>query len=146
MKSNDDLGNVGDLVSLALEKSNSCLGDAKRLQNEGCFDGAVNRAYYSIFWGISCVHLLDGNRFKRHKDAIGIFNKKYVHTGVFPSEYGRKIANAELARHKSDYDILTKATEFTSREHIVFAEQFFQSVEEYCRQRLSEDHSCSQTM
>lgn len=42
--------------------------------------------------------------YKRHKDAIGNFNKEYVKTEIFPKDMGRKIAGVEEVRHASDYD------------------------------------------
>ncbi len=68
------------------------------------FRGANNRAYYGIYHAISAVHALDGNAYKRHKDAVANFNKDYVKTSVFPREMGRKIGQAEEIRHASDYD------------------------------------------
>ena len=37
-----------------------------------------NRAYYAIFHAINAIHALDGNGYKRHKDTIVNFNKRYV--------------------------------------------------------------------
>ncbi len=62
------------------------------------------RAYYAIYHAVSAVHALDGKSYKRHKDALGNFNKDYVRTEVFPKDMGRKIAKAEEIRHASDYD------------------------------------------
>jgi uncharacterized protein (UPF0332 family) len=134
----EDIGNLDDLLALSLKKAEACIEDAQKLADEGGFDGAVNRAYYGIFWALSSVHLIDGNHFRRHKDAIGMFNKNYVHTGIFPKDFGHRVATAETIRHKSDYDILTHATEATAREQISFARQFYETVRNYCEQRLHE--------
>ena len=134
----EDIGDMNDLLALSLKKSETCIEDAQKLAGEGSFDGAVNRAYYGIFWALSSVHLIDGNHFRRHKDAIGMFNKNYVHTGIFPKDFGHKVATAETVRHKSDYDILTHATEATAREQISFAQEFHEAVKEYCEQRIRE--------
>ena len=68
------------------------------------YRGANNRAYYAIFHAINAIHALDGNGYKRYKDAIANFNKQYVKTEIFPREIGRKISKAEEIRHASDYD------------------------------------------
>ena len=47
---------------------------------------------------------MDGNGYKRHKDAIAKFNEVYVANGIFPREFGRIIHRAEDLRHSSDYD------------------------------------------
>ena len=63
------------------------------------YKGANNRAYYAIFHVIDAVHALSGGAYKRHKDAIGNFNKDYVKTDIFPREMGRKIGEAEVVRY-----------------------------------------------
>ena len=68
------------------------------------FRGANNRAYYGIYHAISAIHPLDGNAYKRHKDALANFNKNYIKTEIFPRKLGRKIVEAEEIRHASDYD------------------------------------------
>ena len=41
------------------------------------------------------IHALDGNAYKKHKDALANFNKSYVKTEIFPRSLGRKTAEAE---------------------------------------------------
>lgn len=54
------------------------------------YKSANNRSYYAIFQAVNAVHALNGDAFKRHKDAIGNFNKNYVKTEIFSSEIGKK--------------------------------------------------------
>ncbi len=62
--------------------------------------------------------LLDGNAYKRHKDALANFNKNYIKTEIFPRILGRKIAEAEEIRHASDYDDFYIATREEVEEQI----------------------------
>ena len=39
---------------------------------------ANNRAYYSIYHAITAVLALEQTAFKRHKDTLAYFNKKYI--------------------------------------------------------------------
>ena len=94
--------------------------------------GAVNRAYYGIFWAVTCVHLLDGNHFKKHKESIGIFNRDYINTGIFPKEFGRKIHNAADARN-----LYVKANEITAQENLEFAKELLTAVKNYCEEKLN---------
>jgi len=77
---------------------------AMTLLREEHLKDANNRAYYSIFYSVCAVLALDGTAFKRHKDTLAYFNKEYVHTGKFPGEIGRSVAEAERIRNQSDYD------------------------------------------
>ena len=96
------------------------------------YKSANNRAYYAIFYTVNAVHALYGNAFKRHKDAIGNFNKDYVRTEIFPREMGRKIGEAEEIRHASDYDDFYIASREESERQITVADEFIQLAERYC--------------
>ena len=64
---------------------------ARILYDAGQLKGANNRAYYAIYYAISAVHALDGNAYKRHKDALENFNKEYVKTEVFQENWEEKL-------------------------------------------------------
>ncbi len=133
----EDSGTLADVLKIAFEKAESCISAAQNLINFQDFDGAVNRAYYGIFWAVTCVHLLDGNHFKKHKESIGIFNRDYINTGIFPKEFGRRIHNASDARNDSDYSIHIKATEQTAKESLETARELFEVVKIYCEDRIN---------
>lgn len=100
----DDVGTQKDLCLYRIQAAKENLKSARILLDADEYKGANNRAYYAIFNAINAVHALDGNAFKRHKNAIGNFNKDYVKTEIFPRELGRKISEAAEIRHASDYD------------------------------------------
>ncbi len=131
-------GNKFDLMKYRLETAKSDLKSAKILIEAEEFRAANNRAYYAIFHAISAIHALDGKAYKRHKDALGSFNREYVKTEVFPKEIGRKISRAEEIRHASDYDDFYIATREKSQEQIETAEELIKMVEEYCENNMGE--------
>ena len=74
-----------------LETAKSNLNASEILLNAKEYKSANNRAYYAVFQAINVIHALAGKSYKRHKDAIGNFNKDYVKTEILPREIGRKI-------------------------------------------------------
>ncbi len=84
-------GTRKDLVMYRLQTSKDALNSAKILFAAKEYKGANNRAYYAIFHAINAIHALNGKAYRRHKDAIGNFNKDYVKTEIFSREVGRKI-------------------------------------------------------
>lgn len=137
MKQRDE-GNRVDLMKYRLETAKSDLRAAKILMEEKEYRASNNRAYYAIFHAISAIHALDGKAYKKHKDAIGNFNKDYVKTEIFPREMGKRISRAEEIRHASDYDDFYIATKEKSQEQIETAEELIKMVEEYCKNNMSE--------
>lgn len=128
----ETIGTKKDLVLYRLQTARSDLKSAKILLEAGEYRGANNRAYYAIFHAINAVHAVSGKAYKRHKDAIGSFNKDYVKTEIFPREIGRKIAEAEEIRHVSDYDDFYIASREESQRQVAVAEEFLQMAEQYC--------------
>lgn len=128
----ETIGTKKDLVLYRLQTARSDLKSAGILLEAGEYRGANNRAYYAVFHAINAIHAVGGKAYKRHKDAIGSFNKDYVKTGIFPREIGRKIAEAEEIRHVSDYDDFYIASREESQRQVAVAEKFLQMAEQYC--------------
>ena len=133
-----DVGTKKDLMLYRLDNAKSDLKSAKILFAAEEYKAANNRAYYAIFHSLNAVHALSGAAYKRHKDAIGNFNKEYVKSGIFPREIGRKIGEAEEIRHASDYDDFYIASKEESERQIEVAEEFIELVEQYCVAQIEE--------
>lgn len=129
----EDIGTREDLAKYRIDTARSNLDSARILLDAGDYKGANNRAYYAIFHAVNAVHALSGEAYKRHKDAIGSFNKNYVKTGIFPREMGRKIGEAEEIRHASDYDDFYIASREEAQRQIEVAREFIEMVAKYCK-------------
>ena len=136
MTQHNEKGTRRDLVLYRLEVAKSDIKSAKILLEAGEFRGANNRAYYGIYHAVSAIHALDGNAYKRHKDALANFNKKYIKTEIFPRTLGRRIAEAEEIRHASDYDDFYIATEEEAKEQIATALELIGEIEEYIKGKI----------
>ena len=136
MEQHKDIGTVEDLALYRIETAKSDLKSAKILFDASELRGANNRAYYAIYHAVSAIHALDKKSYKRHKDALGNFNKDYIRTEIFPKAIGRKIASAEEIRHASDYDDFYIATKEEAREQIEVAEEVITIIETYCYKRI----------
>ncbi len=134
-----ELGTKKDLVIYRLQTSKNTLKSAQILFAAEEYKGANNRAYYAIFHAINAIHALDGKAYKRHKDAIGNFNKEYVKTEIFSREIGRKIGEAEEIRHASDYDDFYVASREETERQIDVANEFIQMAEKYCMSQLENE-------
>lgn len=73
----------------------------------------------------------EGVAFKRHKDTLGYFNKKYINIEIFPRELGRKIVKAEEIRYARDYDALYIASKDVTAQQIKTAEILLKLASKY---------------
>ena len=124
MKQPNEKGTQKDLVLYRIETAQSDIKAAEILLGAKEFRGANNRAYYGIYHAVSAIHALDGNAYKRHKDALANFNKNYVKTEIFPRKFGKKIAESEEIRHASDYDDFYIADKKECQEQVKMAVEF----------------------
>ena len=127
----DEKGTQKDLIFYRIETAQSDIKAAEILLNAKEFRGANNRAYYGIYHAISAIHALDGNAYKRHKDALANFNKNYIKTEIFPRKLGRKIVEAEEIRHASDYDDFYIASKNQAQEQYETAKFAIELVVKY---------------
>lgn len=134
----EDIGTRKDLCLYRIQTAKDTLKAARILFEAKEYKSANNRAYYAIFQALNAVHALDGNAYKRHKDAIANFNKEYVKTDIFSREIGRKIGEAEEIRHASDYDDFYVASVEETERQISAANEFICLVEVYCKSRIEE--------
>ena len=139
MKQPEEKGTQRDLVLYRIETSKSDIKAAEILLSAREFRGANNRAYYGIYHAVSAIHALDGNAYKRHKDALANFNKNYVKTEILPRKLGKRIVESEEIRHASDYDDFYIATREEAEEQIQTAKELVRLVEEDVRQRWNQD-------
>ena len=86
----DEKGTQKDLIFYRIETAQSDIKAAEILLNAKEFRGANNRAYYGIYHAISAIHALDGNAYKRHKDALANFNKKLKVKEIKVPQYKKK--------------------------------------------------------
>ncbi len=124
------------MIFYRLETAKSDIKSAEILLKAGEYRGANNRAYYEIYHAISAIHALDGNAYKRHKDALANFNKNYIRTEIFPRTLGRRIAEAEEIRHASDYDDFYIATREEAEEQINTAIELVETIEQYLKEKI----------
>lgn len=133
----EDIGTRKDLCLYRIQTAKDNLNSARILLAAEEYKSANNRSYYAVFQAVNAIHGLNGNAYKRHKDAIGSFNKNYVKTGIFSREIGRKISEAEEIRHASDYDDFYIANREESERQVGVADEFIQMVEKYCEEQIA---------
>lgn len=139
MEQHKDLGNNYDLACYRIEQSKVNMKDAELLIANNSFLSANNRLYYALFDAVSAVLLFNNMKFNKHKDALGQFNKNFVHAGIFPKEYGAKLHEAEYIRNSSDYGGRNIVKEDITYEIYNFAKLFLNDIYDYCYQNFKDN-------
>ena len=92
-----------------MAKAASACTSARLLLEHGDADGAVNRAYYSMFDAARAALLASNapvelNTIRTHNGLIGAFGKFLVEAGHVPKDMGRLLNQTKNIRMTADYD------------------------------------------
>ena len=120
-----------DLSRYRLQEAKDTLKVAERCLQDGFYKDSINRSYYATFYCIKAVLALGTIDFKRHKDVMAYFNKKYVATEIFPRELGRRLGTLKQLREKSDYDDFYIASKAQAEEQFETAKNALDQIEDY---------------
>ncbi len=72
------------LVKYRLERANESIKAAQLLFENKLFTPAMNRIYYSMFYSVQALLVLDEKAFSKHGQVKAYFNKEFIKAGFFP--------------------------------------------------------------
>jgi len=95
----------------------------------------MNRACYAMFYAVMALLQTIGKAASKHAGAISLFDKEFVHTGIFPLAMSRSLHETFDERHESDYETVKMATRDEAAELLAQAEKFVERVTAYLDRR-----------
>ena len=98
---------------------------------DGDWVGAINRAYYAIFYAANATLELQGLERSKHSGVMSVFREKYVKTGKIESEYSDVYGQAFVSRQKGDYERVKLPTREEAEKAIQGAERFVARIEKF---------------
>lgn len=130
---------VSELVRLRLKQAQETLADARTLLDaDRTPRSVVNRAYYAMFYAVMALLQSTGKAASKHAGVISLFDKEFVHAGVFPVEMSRALHVAFDERHESDYEIIKAATRDEAAQLLVEAEHFVEQVARHLQRQTAD--------
>lgn len=99
-------GQIEVLVRYRMEQAEETLASAHVMVEGGFYRGALNRAYYAMFYAMLALLAIRGLGSSQHKGALTLFDREYVKTGLLPRETSRWIRSAFQDRLEADYEEL----------------------------------------
>jgi len=123
------------LVQYRLKQAEETLR-ASTLLMEHRLDGVMNRSYYAMFYAVLALLALRQLETSKHAGAISLFDREFVHTGVFPRDLSRWLHQAFRQRLAADDAPLNTVTDAEVQQVLDEASQFVAQVKAYLVQEL----------
>jgi uncharacterized protein (UPF0332 family) len=93
--------------------------------------GAVNRAYYAMFYALLGLLATKQLGTSKHSAAISLFDREFVKTGLLPRELSRALHLAFERRQSHDYGEMVPITQEIAAANLADARTFVAAIESY---------------
>jgi len=93
------------LCRYRLEQAEEALSEADLLLNAGHFRGAINRAYYAMFYAIQILVVKNKVKVSKHSGVISYFDREFVKPGIIDKEFSKWLHRLFDLRQDADYGI-----------------------------------------
>lgn len=119
------------IIKYRLERAEESLSAAELLYKNEMYLPAMNRIYYSMFYAVQALLIINEKSFSKHSQVKGYFNKEYIKTGVFPKNIGKTFNIVFEYRQKFDYvDLILPDRELVN-DYIKEARHFIDKILDY---------------
>ena len=78
-----DKDKINKLMQYRIRQADESLEEMGLLKETGHIRGALNRAYYAMFYALQALILQNKIKISKHSGVISFFDKEYVKTGIF---------------------------------------------------------------
>ena len=120
-----------ELIDYRLQQADDSVLEARTLAKVSLWRGAINRAYYAMFYATLALTVQKQQVISKHTGVIAFFDKEFIRTGVFPKEMSRSLHFAFERRQNSDYGELLSENPEEAMRAIDEAAEFAQKVKDY---------------
>jgi uncharacterized protein (UPF0332 family) len=119
------------LLQHRIEQAHETLREATILQEAAAYRGTINRAYYAMFYALLALLATKHLGTSKHSGAIGLFDREFVKTGIFPVELSRTLHLAFDRRQSSDYGEWNVLEAHEAKITLSDAQHFVSAIETY---------------
>jgi uncharacterized protein (UPF0332 family) len=95
-----------EYIKNRIETAYKTLEAAKVLSENGFWNSAVNRLYYSVFYAVNAILVKHEIIAQSHSGVKSQFSLHFIKTGKLKKKYGKLLAELYDWRQKGDYESL----------------------------------------
>ena len=93
-----------EYVNYRIESAHRTFKAAKVLAENGFWNSTVNRLYYSVFYAVNALLVMNEIKTKTHSSSKSQFSLHFIKTGKFDKRFGNLLSELFDWRQKGDYD------------------------------------------
>ena len=98
-------------ISHRINSAKTTFKAAKSLIDNGFYNSAVNRLYYSIFYAVNALLVKNKITARTHSGIKQQFSLHFIKNNKMDTKYGELLARLFFLRQKADYDNIFEITD-----------------------------------
>lgn len=114
-----------------LKQAKETLEEAEILFEQDYWRGAINRAYYAMFYAVLALGASKEVVISKHTHAIAFLDKEFIKTGIFPKELSRALHISFDERQTNDYGEIWDIDHNEAKSTLDEAKLFVKTIEDY---------------
>lgn len=122
---------IQELCGYRLQQAEESLLEMDILKNSGHIRGAINRAYYAMFYAVQALAVKKKARRSKHSGVISFFDKEFVKTGIIDKQFSRWLHRLFDLRQDADYGNMFEPSEDQCEQAMAKAKEFVQTIRKY---------------
>jgi len=127
---------ITELCLYRLKQAEESLLEMDVLKHSGHIRGAINRAYYAMFYAIQALVVQQKAQISKHSGAISFFDKEFVKTGIVDKRFSKWLHRLFDLRQDGDYGSMFEPAENQCDQAMEQAEEFVQQIRKYIQKSV----------
>ncbi len=123
------------LCHYRLMQAEETLAECGLLKEAAHYRGAVNRAYYAMFYAVQVLIVSDKVYISKHSGAISYFDREYVKRGIIEKTFSKWLHRLFDLRQDADYGDMYEPTKEQCEQAENQARQFVDRIKEHYANR-----------
>jgi uncharacterized protein (UPF0332 family) len=120
-----------ELCWYRLKQADEALADALLLQGAGHCRGAINRAYYAMFYAIQVLVIQNKVKVSNHSGVISYFDREFVKPGIIDKKFSKWLHRLFDLRQDADYGDMFEPSEEQCRQAVEQAGEFVLRIRDH---------------
>ncbi len=117
-----------DYASYRIQKAKETLEEVKNHIENGFWNTAINRMYYSCFYAVGALLIKNNISTFSHSGTRLKFGQEFVKTGLIDKKYSKVYSDLFEKRHKGDYNDFFDYDEETVKRLYPGAQEFVEVI------------------
>lgn len=120
-----------ELCRYRFNQADEALSEARLLQDAGHYRGAINRAYYAMFYAIQVLVIQNKVKISKHSGVISYFDRNFIKTGKIDVKFSKWLHRLFDLRQDADYGDMFETSEDQCRQALEQAGEFVRRIREH---------------